>query len=149
MNAPAKVVSRMNRTVNSDTSNPVSDTEMELRLPSNARAAGMARQAIYPMRRTAPDVVEDVLLLVTELVTNSYRHAGVSRAGWIDLHVTARRDCVRVEVKDEGPGFQVSGRIVGADVSGGWGLYLIDHLTNRWGVAHDGLTCVWFEIDRT
>ena len=138
----------MNRIAQSDTSKPVSDTEMELRLPSSAQAAGMARQAIYPLRRAAPDVVEDVLLLVTELVTNSYRHAGVSRDGWIDLHVTARRECVRVEVRDQGPGFQVAVRMVGADVSGGWGLHLIDHLTNRWGVAHDGCTCVWFEIDR-
>ncbi len=138
----------MNRTVQSETSSQTSDTELELRLPSSAQAAGMARHAISPLRRAAPDVVEDVLLLVTELVTNSYRHAGVSPDGWIDLHVVADSEFVRVEVRDQGPGFRVSGRTVGADLSGGWGLHLIDHLTSRWGVAHDGHTCVWFEIDR-
>lgn len=139
----------MNRTMQSETSNQAGDTELELRLPSSAQAAGMARHAIYPLRRAAPDVVEDVLLLVTELVTNSYRHAGVFQDGWIELRVTAGRELVRVEVRDQGAGFRVSGRTVGADVGGGWGLHLIDHLTNRWGVAHDGHTCVWFEIDRS
>ncbi|MBA2272356.1 MAG: ATP-binding protein [Actinobacteria bacterium] len=134
----------MSRTVQSD----VSNTEMELRLPSSAQAAGMARHAIYPLKLAAPDVVEDILLLVTELVTNSYRHAGVSQSGWIDLHLTTRNELVRVEVHDQGPGFRVAGRTVGADMGGGWGLHLIDHLTDRWGVAHDGHTCVWFEIDR-
>lgn len=121
---------------------------MELRLPSSAQAAGMARRAIHPLRLEVPEVVEDVLLLVTELVTNSYRHAGAPNDGWIDLHVTAGRGSVRVEVRDQGPGFMATGRTDGADMSGGWGLHLIEHLTNRWGVAHDGDTCVWFEIDR-
>ena len=108
----------------------------------------MARTAIYLLRRAAPEVVEDVLLLVTELVTNSYRHAGVAQNGWIGLQIIARRDLVRVEVRDQGPGFRVARRTVGADIGGGWGLHLIDHLTDRWGVAHNGHTCVWFEIDR-
>ncbi len=125
-----------------------SETDMELKLPSSARAAGMARQAIYPLHRTAPEIADSLLLLVTELVTNSYRHAGVAQSGWIDLHVIARKELVRVEVRDQGPGFRVAGRTVGADVGGGWGLHLIDHLADRWGVAQNGHTCVWFEIDR-
>ena len=132
----------------SESSDQTSGSKVELRLPSSPQAAGMARTAIYPLRRAAPEVVEDVLLLVTELVTNSYRHAGMAQSGWIGLQVIARRDLVRVEVRDEGPGFRVTRRTVGADVGGGWGLHLIDYLTDRWGVAHNGQTCVWFEIDR-
>jgi hypothetical protein len=30
---------------------------------------------------------------------------------------------------------------------GGWGLHLVEALTQRWGVF-DGSTHVWFEIDR-
>ena len=30
---------------------------------------------------------------------------------------------------------------------GGWGLHLVQTLSNRWGV-HEGSTHVWFEIDR-
>jgi anti-sigma regulatory factor (Ser/Thr protein kinase) len=136
------------KAVQSEAKNQTSATKMELKLPSSAQAAGMARNAMYPLRRAAPEIVEDVLLLVTELVTNSYRHAGVSQGGWIDLQVIARDELVRVEVRDQGPGFRVAGRTVGADVGGGWGLHLIEHLTDRWGVAHNGQTCVWFEIDR-
>ena len=138
----------MNRTVQGEKSKGKTDTEFQLKLPSSARAAGMARHAILPLRKVAPEVVEDVLLLVTELVTNSYRHAGISEQGSIDLHIRAGRDLVRVEVRDEGPGFRAAGRSGEADVGGGWGLHLIEHLTDRWGVASDGSTCVWFEIDR-
>ena len=30
---------------------------------------------------------------------------------------------------------------------GGWGLYLVDQLADRWGVNRGKLTRVWFEID--
>jgi hypothetical protein len=30
---------------------------------------------------------------------------------------------------------------------GGWGLHMVEALTERWGVR-DGSTHVWFEIDR-
>ena len=30
---------------------------------------------------------------------------------------------------------------------GGWGLHLVQTLSNRWGV-HEGSTHVWFEIER-
>ena len=30
---------------------------------------------------------------------------------------------------------------------GGWGLYLVDQLADRWGVARDHLNRVWFEMD--
>jgi hypothetical protein len=30
---------------------------------------------------------------------------------------------------------------------GGWGLFLVEKLADRWGVARNSLTRVWFEID--
>jgi hypothetical protein len=30
----------------------------------------------------------------------------------------------------------------------GWGLALVDRLSDRWGVSREDSTCVWFEIDR-
>ena len=39
----------------------------------------------------------------------------------------------------------MSGEVLrGAD--GGWGLLIVGHASDRWGVA-DGSTNVWFEID--
>jgi anti-sigma regulatory factor (Ser/Thr protein kinase) len=53
-----------------------------------------------------------------------------------------------VEVTDRGKGFDPElvppPRRSGI---GGWGLYLVDRLADRWGVDGDRATRVWFEID--
>ena len=54
---------------------------------------------------------------------------------------------VRAEVIDRGVGFVPVPRDRPATDVGGWGLYLVQTLSNRWGV-HEGRTHVWFEIDR-
>ncbi len=56
------------------------------------------------------------------------------------------RDVVRVEVIDEGRGFRPSVREPRADAEGGWGLYLVDQLADRWGVRDDGRV-VWAELE--
>ena len=43
--------------------------------------------------------------LITELVGNSVRHAGLSSADKIILDVRIRPDQIRVQVTDRGPGF--------------------------------------------
>jgi anti-sigma regulatory factor (Ser/Thr protein kinase) len=93
-------------------------------------------------------VREDVLLLVTELVTNAVRHAGVGpdESLQVDLWRWTRR--VRVEVADPGAGpAHVSPR-PGSNGVGGWGLVLVDRIAARWGVeSGPSRHCVWFEID--
>jgi anti-sigma regulatory factor (Ser/Thr protein kinase) len=54
---------------------------------------------------------------------------------------------VRVEVRDPGPGFTPKPRAHDDD-SMGWGLHLVQHLSDRWGVTRDGEMCVWFEMAR-
>jgi anti-sigma regulatory factor (Ser/Thr protein kinase) len=57
---------------------------------------------------------------------------------------------VLVEVCDEGPGFEPIGRTAGQDDTSGWGLYLVDQMADRWGVAReDAATRVWFELKRS
>ena len=34
-----------------------------------------------------------------------------------------------------------------AEAESGRGLAFLDALANRWGVVHNGETCVWFELD--
>ena len=37
---------------------------------------------------------------------------------------------------------------MGSDDPGGFGLFIVEHLTRRWGVTReDRLTRVWFEFD--
>ena len=57
-------------------------------------------------------------------------------------------DLVRACVTDPGPGFEATPREPGDDPGSGWGLFLVEQLSDRWGVELAGGTSVWFEIDR-
>lgn len=123
----------------------------ELELPRELESAAAARQAVGDLADHLPeDIVGDVRLLVSELVTNALRHAELSDEDRIALAVAVREDAVRVEVRDPGPGFEPPNE-VGRDpeAGAGWGLYLLSTLSDRWGVTREGVTSVWFELDRS
>jgi anti-sigma regulatory factor (Ser/Thr protein kinase) len=96
--------------------------------------------------------IEDLRLCVSELVTNSVLHGGAGPEDHLHLHVDRlnANGCVRVEVCDDGAGWADSGRSTSLhsnEPPGGWGLMLVGALADRWGVAADGHTCVWFELE--
>jgi anti-sigma regulatory factor (Ser/Thr protein kinase) len=112
-------------------------------------AAAWARRALHSVgQEVDPDQMADVRLLVSELVTNSVRHSGVAPPDSVGLDVAVDDETIRVEVRDPGTGFEPRPREAGRTRPGGWGLYLVDRLADRWGVVGDRLTRVWFEIDR-
>ena len=112
-------------------------------------AAAEARAAIAPLRdRLGKDLACDLELLVSELVTNSYRHSGAEERP-IGVDVTVSEDLVRGEVVDQGPGFRAEPvPNKGSRDIGGWGLVILDRLAERWGVRGGPPTRVWFEVSR-
>jgi len=91
-------------------------------------------------------VLESARLLVTELVTNAIRHAGV---GTIELSVQVRPESMRVDVSNRGVPFEPHARLPRADQESGWGLFLVDRLSDEWGVVDEpGRQRVWFELRR-
>jgi anti-sigma regulatory factor (Ser/Thr protein kinase) len=122
------------------------DDGLRVRLPGDPDAAAKARRALAELRSDIdPPLLETLRLLVTELVTNSVRHARVET---IVLRVLVGRSAVWTEVTDEGPGFDPDGTGAGRDRNG-WGLFLVERLAHRWGVNRDGDgTKVWFELRR-
>ncbi len=113
-------------------------------LSSSYQAPARARAALEPARaHLDADVHADLLLVVSELVTNSVKY-GPGRPIRVDV-CTAGRRRVRGEVVDQGE----SAEIVAAaappdDEPGGRGLRIVDQLA-RWGVR-EGSTHVWFEL---
>lgn len=88
------------------------------------------------------DVVEIALLLTSELVTNSYRHADCDA----QVSVVRRPGLVRVEVRDAGGG-RVQRRALDPAQPDGRGLNIVDALAARWGSAtSESGTLVWFEL---
>ena len=117
-------------------------------LSGGAEAGSAARQAVLAANGAVPHSVrDDVLLLVTELVTNAVRHAGVGKDR--SLHVKVRRHerRLRVDVVDPGDGFDLAPHGPVPRGTGGFGLLLVERIAESWGVARgEGGTCVWFEL---
>lgn len=87
---------------------------------------------------------DDACLLVSELVSNSVRHAEQPAGAPLRISAFAVDGIVRVEVEDRGQG---AVRRRAADPGeGGFGLQLVELLAARWGVNHEDGTRVWFEL---
>ena len=123
------------------------DDGLSLRLLGGPEAAARARRALSQLRADIdPPLMETLRLLVTELVSNSVRHA---QSDIVVLRVVVGRAAVLTEVTDEGPGFDPAQTGPSGSKDSGWGLFLVERLSHRWGVAQDGdATRVWFELLR-
>ena len=120
---------------------------LDLKLPSAPEAPGEARRALESLRpRLRPSLLDEVRLLVSELVTNSYKHAFAGADGWIALRVELDARKVRVEVCDPGGGFEPRTKLRSGTQESGWGLYLVSRIADRWGVTPGDGCCVWFEL---
>jgi PAS domain S-box-containing protein len=96
------------------------------------------------------DVVDDAVVLTSELVTNAVVHAGTSA----DVRCLRSEDRVRVEVGDRYPDRDLplqdaaTRPTLPTDHEGGRGLLLCSALSSRWGVLYTPAEKhVWFELD--
>ena len=123
-------------------------SQLSVRFDRGPSAASAARNALLALdERVDGQVLEDIRLLVSELVTNAVRHANAPNGGDVELDVTIDHSRVRVEVADPGAGFDPQPRDDEMSRPGGWGLYLVDRIADRWGVIRNRMNRVWFEID--
>jgi anti-sigma regulatory factor (Ser/Thr protein kinase) len=105
-----------------------------------------ARRAVLAADGFIPSSVrDDLLLLVTELVTNAVRHSGVGPDESVRVALRRRRGLVRVEVIDSGRSLTRAEVCARRSGPGGWGLFLVDRIATRWGVTRMATgTSVWF-----
>jgi anti-sigma regulatory factor (Ser/Thr protein kinase) len=114
-------------------------------------AARCARRAVREeLRGALPEPrLGDVELLVSELATNSVRHAGCDESSEISLEAHVTPELVRVRLSDAGRGFEAhTPTPPPAGSTGGFGLVLLERLADRWGIQRNGGFCVWFEVER-
>lgn len=116
------------------------------KFPATLAAPAMARTATANVLRgqNEPTTATSVLL-VSELVTNSVRHAGMGPQEQVEMRITTYADRVKFEIIDSGSGFDYRPRDAAADRVGGWGLYLLAQLSSSWGMEARP-TNTWFEL---
>ncbi len=115
-----------------------------------ATARGLVRDAVLTEHDAAPDDLIDAMLLVTsELVTNGLRHGEPP----VLLTLDRRGTRFRLTVTDRGSNIPRP-RVTGPQASGGRGLFLVSALSTAWKIEpqsserHDGGhgTAVWAEF---
>jgi anti-sigma regulatory factor (Ser/Thr protein kinase) len=121
---------------------------INLELSHERTSPSDARRAVRRYSDVLGDRTYDVELLASELIANAVKYGG---EGTIQLQMGMAGKRLRVEVVDQGTGFQAKRRADDRDrddleTVGGWGLPIVETLAADWG-SFEGSTHVWFEID--
>jgi anti-sigma regulatory factor (Ser/Thr protein kinase) len=112
---------------------------------ASREARRAARSYLQDWQVPAP-VVDDALLVVSELVTNAVRHAG-SESRTLELELARTGDHLRVALSD-GSTASPSPRSASHVAEDGRGMAILAALSDRWGIEpHNGGKQVWWEVD--
>lgn len=96
-------------------------------------------------------LIENLELLLTEVVTNAVKYSGSGPGSAIQVRIELDEEIVSVSIRDQGPGFDPGAptRPVAQTGGGGFGLFLLDQISTRWGVERQGDAFrVWFRLRR-
>jgi anti-sigma regulatory factor (Ser/Thr protein kinase) len=118
--------------------------ERDVYAPSRARAAVGER---CEQLGVDGSLAQSLILLVSEVVSNSVRHSAADPKAPIGLVAVFDKEAIRVTITDAGNGFTPRRRDPGR-THDGYGLYLLEKVADRWGVDSKGDTKVWFELPR-
>jgi serine/threonine-protein kinase RsbW len=117
-------------------SNGSSNHVVSLIIPAKAEYIALGRLALTGLLRTqaiGPDIIADLKLALTEACSNSIRHAYAGREGMVEIRYELDSRLLRVEVADEGGGFDPA--LLGADPrdidEGGLGIAIIRAVTDE------------------
>ena len=125
------------------------DVKLRIVLPPESRAPSVARAWLSGLGSSVPDnIADDVRLLVTELVTNAVKYAGLDDRERMRLDIRCEPDRVEVMLRyEEHNGFEASALVSPGDVSG-WGLFLVDRIADHWSIVQtNGVLEAWFEVE--
>jgi anti-sigma regulatory factor (Ser/Thr protein kinase) len=118
--------------------------EIHRDIPNGPRAPAEARHLVDSLADDVPaPLLDDVRLIATELVTNSYKHAGNPPGHPIEVTLDLRPDHLRLVVIDRSvfdPTPETGKEL--RDVK--WGLVLLDRIADAWGRISEG--GIWAEF---
>jgi anti-sigma regulatory factor (Ser/Thr protein kinase) len=111
-----------------------------LAAPSEARAFVAEIAPEHPR-------LPDLLLGISELVTNAVRYGSIPEGGLLAVATEANASRTRLEVSYPGPVFVPPAGSPAPDIAAGRGLAIVDAIADRWGIVQSEEMIVWFEID--
>lgn len=92
-------------------------------------------------------VLDDAILLTSELCTNTLQHTDSGRGGSFEVTVYRGHSSLRVEVRDDGSQTVPDIPQFGELSENGRGLELVDLIATRWGQNGDEYgRCIFFEL---
>ena len=126
---------------------PAADVCLACVLACVPAAPSVARSAVAHALcgRVDGRVLADAELVVSELVTNSVQHAGLSADDFVRIGAGVTEGVLHLEVDNPGATGTVAPRGPGTQRSG-FGLRIVDALADAWGVSRNGDTRVWVEL---
>lgn len=131
-------------------------TVLRLLLPPDSTAPRLARGALDNLPPRLDPLLRKLELLISELVMNSVKHAGLRPSDHIGLSIQEGGNYLRVEVLDPGRGYddaQAGWRHM-QDRDGrtdylredGYGFHIVRTEADRAGVQWNMGTLAWFEM---
>ncbi|MFC7386329.1 ATP-binding protein [Sphaerisporangium rhizosphaerae] len=107
-----------------------------------------ARQFTQDLLGEDHPAVDDAVLAVSELVTNSLRHSRSGEVGGtVTLTIRWSDTAIRIEVTDEGSSTNAPRVRDEPEAEGGRGLQIISALAKEWGTSHHGPNVtLWCDI---
>lgn len=119
---------------------------VDVTIPARPDSVVRARDSLRALGAPTP-LIDTARLLVSELVTNSIRHAGLTHDALLRVRASWSGGVLRVCVREpDAPVLHADGAIRPAPgAESGWGLYLVDRLSTRWGI--DARRGYWFELE--
>ncbi|HKP90303.1 MAG TPA: ATP-binding protein [Thermoleophilaceae bacterium] len=122
--------------------------KLSLSFPREPDSVPAARATLAQFEdRVGAAALYDASLCLSELVTNAVQHPDAAAGDELELELTLREDVLRVEVIDPGGDFHPDKPTEGDER--GWGLFIVDQLSSRWGTnSGSDRTIMWFEVTR-
>jgi anti-sigma regulatory factor (Ser/Thr protein kinase) len=129
-----------------------SDAVASVSVPHERTGVRMARHALSGRLESsgvAGDDVADAMLVVSELVSNSIRHAEPLPSGEITVRWRVSPEVLHLEIVDGGAGTRPRAGVAALSATGGRGLDIVRQVSTAWGVTAAGESVtVWADVPR-
>lgn len=108
-----------------------------IRLPFASSTPSIARTKLagfLTINRAAPGVIDNALIVVSEMIANAVSHGVPTADGTIEISWTITDDLLEISVHDAGQGGSLKPIDFDEDSLSGRGLSIINRVADRWWV---------------